>query len=660
MNHRISPFFVLLAVPLVTIFGQNQNAPVVSTVLSNHHDTLLIADSINLSPVVVTATKRELRSNWISDDHSVIQVHGARIAESRTAAELIGGTIPAFTSDYGGGSAKKLSLRGAGSERTLVLVDGKRTGTNENDLSDIPVSMIDKIEVVEGGQSALYGMDAIGGVVNIITKRPVTEGISGAYSSMVGSYEESGDGKTGLTTNTHQAALSVKNGPLEGFVSGDVGFSDGRFKYAAADNQYQPRDSNAFRDMHLFARVGQTFDNLSVNASGSIGDRRIQNPGSISYFSPGTSRKRLSSAGIDASWHASDLMVIRMNSLFGGENIRFVNNDPMMPQNSRHQRLYGDMELVQEFTFKKQMVTTGIQYRNQNLESNEIGTHDANEIAAFAGGVGTLSAGALTVKSTPALRFDYSDLFGGSLNGKIGAIAGLAIAGEPAVFANFGTASRSPSFNDLFWPKDLFGVGNPDLLPERSMNVDAGFQARYHTDKIVASGRITGYFMNMWDMILWQPDPSDPLGMRWMPTNVDTAKIRGIHGSARISFADFYITTLGINWNDARDAVTKKVLIYRPEYALTYTTTLSLDPFFTGITCRYMSEVFTDASNTLQLPQSTVFDINVGMQLFKTTGGRTAIGLCYDLCNLTNELRATNQGYPLPGREHRLSVKVSF
>jgi outer membrane cobalamin receptor len=148
--------------------------------------------------------------------------------------------------------------------------------------------------------------------------------------------------------------------------------------------------------------------------------------------------------------------------------------------------------------------------------------------------------------------------------------------------------------------------------------------------------------------------------MRWMPTNVDTAKIRGIHGSARISFADFYITTLGINWNDARDAVTKKVLIYRPEYALTYTTTLSLDPFFTGITCRYMSEVFTDASNTLQLPQSTVFDINVGMQLFKTTGGRTAIGLCYDLCNLTNELRATNQGYPLPGREHRLSVKVSF
>ena len=657
MNLRLLIFSATFAilVPLFNATASDSNTRPVSSDTS-----LTVDDSASLSPIVVTAARRELRSNWVSDDHTVIDAGKSSITDVRNAAELLAGNVPAFLSDYGGGSAKRISLRGAGSERTLVLLDGKRTGTSDNDLSDIPASIIQKIEVVEGGQSALYGMDAIGGVVNVITKKPKVEGFSGSYSSMVGSYEPTGSRSAGLNSMTHQASVAMKKGAYEGMVSGDWRTSDGRYDYHAGESVFAPRDSNDSRDMNLFARMGRTFNRVEVNATGSITDRRIHNPGTISWPSPGTTRKRLNAGGIDAAWHASDMGVLRMNAVFGNENIRYVNNDQWAPQNSRHQRWYGDMDLVQEFTLEKQLLTTGLTVRRQHLESNEIGNHDADEISAFAGGVGTHTTDLFTIKATPSMRFDYSNIYGSKFNGKAGVIAGLAITGEPCLFANVGTAKRSPTFNDLYWPNDAWSVGNPELQPEQSVNFDAGFQARYRIDKLIANARVTGYFMTLQDMILWQPDPDDPDGMRWKPDNVAEAEIRGIHGSAEVSYAGGYTTRLGITWNDARDTATGNVLIYRPEFTLTYGTELSVDPFYAGIACRYMSEVFADAANTERLPESTIFDCTIGVKLAALFGSRSGIGLEYDLYNLTNELSCTNSGYPLPGREHRLSAKIDF
>jgi vitamin B12 transporter len=660
MNHQ-SAFFILAFTGLLFyVHAADRDSAQHSAEPNDRRDAISVVDSATLSPIVITAARRELRSRWVSDDHTVIDINQSYASEGQSAVELLAARVPSFMSDYGGGGAKKISLRGAGSERTLVLVDGKRTGTSDNDLSDIPSSIIQKIEVVEGGQSALYGMDAIGGVVNIITKRPMVEGVSGSYSSMVGSYESFGNRDVGLNSMTHQATVGMKKGAYEGIVSGDWRVSDGRYEFRSAENALAPRDSNTSRDLNLFARLGRTFDRVSLDVTGTVTDRRVQNPGTISWPSPGTTRKRLNGAGVDAVWHASDISVLRMNSVFGDETIRYVNTDAWSPQNSRHERLYGDIDLVQELTLGRQLLTAGLTARSQRLESNEVGNRAANELSAFAGGVGTFSRSLVTVKTTPSVRFDYSDVYGFTENGKAGAIAGFAIAGEPAVFANIGTASRSPTFNDLYWPQDAWSVGNSDLRPEQSVNADAGAQAFYSADKLIVNGRVTGYFMGLRDMIIWQPDPDDPDGMRWKPDNVAKARIRGIHGSAEMSYANRYTTTLGVTWNDARDDNTDKVLIYRPEYMLTYGTGLSIGPVFTGITCRYMSEVFTDAENAGRLPESTVFDVTAGVRLPLPAGFRTHFGVEYDLYNLTNELRCTNDGYPLPSREHRLSVKVNF
>lgn len=660
MNHRFIVYGLSITGLLFSVQAADRSASAPSGPVAYHHDTLSEYDSVSLSPVVVTAARRELQSRWVSDDHTIIDAGRTSIASVRSASELLAENIPAFISDYGGGGAKKISLRGAGSERTLVLVDGKRTGTSDNDLSDIPASIVQKIEVVEGGQSALYGMDAIGGVVNVITKKPKHDGFSGSYSSMVGSYEPSGSRSAGLNSMTHQASVAMKKGVYEGMASGDWRASDGRYDYRMGEGVYAPRDSNESRDMNLFGRMGRTFDRIEVNATGSIADRRVNNPGTIFWPSPGTTRKRLNAGGIDAAWHTSGMSVLRMNAVLGNEIIRYNNYDTLMPQNSRHRRWYGDMDLVQEFTLGKQLLTAGLTARRQYLESNEIGNHGADEFSAFACGVGTHTAGFFTIKATPSVRFDYSNIYGSAFNGKAGVIAGLATAGEPCLFANVGTAKRAPTFNDLYWPKDAWSVGNQNLRPERSVNFDAGFQVHHRAGKLIAGGRVSGYSMTLQDMILWQPDPGDPDGMRWKPDNVAEAKIRGIHGSAEVSYAKEYSSRLGITWNDARDTATGKVLIYRPEYLLTYGNELAVDPFYAGITCRFMSEVYTNAENTDRLPESTIFDCTIGVKLAAPFEFKSGIVLEYDLYNLTNELRCTNNGYPLPGREHRISVRVSF
>ncbi|MBN1127517.1 MAG: TonB-dependent receptor [Chitinispirillaceae bacterium] len=660
MNHRIVLSACALAslCTFATIAGQDSTGP--SGSLLQQHDTLSVDDTVLLSPMVVTAARRPQSSQWVADDHTVIDVETEAAAVSGTTAELLSARIPAFVSDAGGGNVKSISLRGAGSERTLILLDGKRTGTSTNDLGDIPVSMVKKIEVVEGGQSAVYGMDAVGGVVNIITRRPEAEGVSGSYSSTVGSYEPFGERSVGLNTNGHQGVVSVKKGPYEGLVSGNLRFSDGRYDYQLQESVPQVREDNGFRDVNLFGRLGRAFDNVTIGATGLLTDRRIESPGPVTWRDPGTTDKRQSALGIDGHWRASDIMTLRLNAVGGMDSTHYANRDTLYPQESRHRKRYGDVELIQELSLGTQFVTTGMQYRRNSLESSNSGSHAANEVAAFAAGVGTIAEGHVTVKATPSLRLDYSDHTGVWLNAKAGVIAGLGISGEPALFAAIGTASRSPTFDDRYWALDMFTVGNPELRPERSMNVDAGFQACYRTGKTGASGRITGYVLDMHDMIVWQPDPADPAGMRYRPENVSRARIRGIHGSAQLSHAGFSATTIAITWNDARDDSTGKKIIHRPEYAATWTTTLTPGPFTGGITCRYSGERFTNAENTARLPQTTTFDATAGVQVIEASGYRPGLALWYDLRNLTNEQRMTTQGYPLPGREHRLGVKVRF
>lgn len=195
-------------------------------------------DSATVDAVIVTGTRTTgLRA---VDSPAPIQVLGAKALQRVGQPDLIQGiaqTVPSFTAEAFGGDTANLTLtarlRGLSPNHTLVLVNGKRRHPTANlhvlggpyqgaasaDLSLIPVSAIDRVEVLQEGAAAQYGTDAIAGVVNIILKDAAA---GGSLEANLGQYFE-GDGETGSLS----ANLGAPLGP-EGFINitGEIRFHD--------------------------------------------------------------------------------------------------------------------------------------------------------------------------------------------------------------------------------------------------------------------------------------------------------------------------------------------------------------------------------------------------------------------------------------------------
>jgi len=134
--------------------------------------------------IVVTATRGKSLTSEVPASVDVIGRETIETLSPQNMAEVLDNIQGVFIKDYGGiGGTKSISLRGSSAEQVLVLMDGQRLNNAQNgqvDFSTISTEGVEKIEIIRGGSSALYGADAVGGVVNIITKKHHREeGISG-------------------------------------------------------------------------------------------------------------------------------------------------------------------------------------------------------------------------------------------------------------------------------------------------------------------------------------------------------------------------------------------------------------------------------------------------------------------------------------------------
>ena len=162
----------------------------------------LQAENIDLGEITVTtATKTEKNIEGVSASVIVIDEKAIEKMGASSLGDIVSRT-PGLTRQYGtfpsasSKSKSSVSLRGMGATGTLFLIDGERLAgevKNPYDLDRIPASMIERIEVVKGPMSTLYGADAVGGVINIITKQP-KEGFQGSFGIKTGSNTD-GEGK---------------------------------------------------------------------------------------------------------------------------------------------------------------------------------------------------------------------------------------------------------------------------------------------------------------------------------------------------------------------------------------------------------------------------------------------------------------------------------
>jgi len=609
-------------------------------------DTVAFADSGRIDTLVVTATRRSLPSAWISDDHKVIDIGALRQNSSKSVAELIASNIPARMSDNGGGAVKTVSLMGAGSQRTLILVDGKRMGTTEGDLGDLSPETIEKIEVIEGGQSAQYGMDAVGGVVNIVTKRGASEKWNTNFSATAAAYEPA-DNRLRLNTKGYQMSIGKKTRNIQSFTAADFSTSDGRYEYSASGTTFRMKH-NDYKDWGVYQKIGYAMNDFAFNAALSFRDRKADNPGSLLMPFDAATKKNVSFAELEASWRSSEHMLLKASTAVSLNNIRF---EPVSYSPSNHEYLNGDIEIMQEFTFGKQLFTNGLQGMRQSVSSSALGFRVGGQGSAFTSAVLSRDLSGVVLRAMPAVRFDYSSIFKGALNVRLGLMATFSRVPsvEPSVFANVGSSYRSPTFIDLYWP---YGGGNSDLKKEKGFDVDGGIQVRTGSGNISISNRATVFLMRLEDMIV--------LDDMWKPQNLDKGSITGFKFKSQVRYSDAYDVAFAFIYNNARNSSTDNVLTYRPRYIATFTNGFSAGRLAAGFALRYSSEQFIDGANTESLLAAVTADVNFGITLMRSVSGGNGLRLVYDVLNVTNEDRMAAPGYPLPKREHRLSLKAGF
>jgi vitamin B12 transporter len=412
-----------------------------------------------------------------------------------------------------------LSLRGSGSEQVLVLVDGvpvrdDQTGHFTLDLA-VPLDAVERVEIVRGGASALYGSSAVGGVVNVVTRGAAT-----ARARLEGgSFGSTGAG----------VALRAGGATARGGVSADIARSDGH----RPGTDYDVRQLRADGALPLGAGL------LRADAGYAWRDF-----GAADFYAPFPSweetRVATASAGwapaADAAFSIAPRVAIRRHH----DDFVLRRGDPTFYRNV-HEGTQLNGEVVARYVGPKVGLSAGGEAERSSLESTNLGTRAERRGAGFAE-LALTPAAAVTL--TTGARYDRHEAFGGFLSPSLA--AGWAVTPGLRLRAAASRGFRAPTWTDRFY-SDPANLGDPDLRPERFTAAEIGFRASPRA-ALTLDGAL--WLRHATELIDWVRPLGAPAGTPWQVANITEATFRGAELSARVSLPDGAALTARGAWID--------------------------------------------------------------------------------------------------------------
>lgn len=430
------------------------------------------------------------------------------------------------------------SFRGAGAEirgfdanRVLVLVDGQRVAGRKDgqiDLSRYPAENIERIEVVKGAGSALYGSDALGGVINIITRKPDKGGVEGdAHASFGNRTTIDAGGMVGGRWDKATARLTAGYHRRDAYrLDPDSVATDGsavsRFQ-GEANGDVQITDG-----ISVEGRAGYTFtelDGVESNAAGAVFDTR--------------NRTETFDASLQPKFRigAGQLSLRGYLSMYRDQFIRDQRNSGRLDSSSEtNERLYSGVAQLDGEWFDDHFITVGVDALYEELESDRLsdGYADRGRVALFAQDDWQI-LGEPKLAVVPGVRMILDTQFGAHFVPKV------AVRYDPVDFvvlrASYGHAFRAPSFRELLLEFENINagyvvVGEPSLQPERSRSYDLGATVQL-PGKVSLS--TTLYRNDLRDMITVSLVDDPGVGtMRFSYVNLARAYTQGIESGVTV------------------------------------------------------------------------------------------------------------------------------
>ncbi len=545
-----------------------------------------------LAPVTII-TRKDIEKYQASDVADVLRrVPGINIRNS-------GGT----------GQITTLSIRGTNSTHVLVLIDGIKVGSATAGLTSfehLPLDQVERIEVVRGPRSSLYGSEAIGGVIQIFTRKG-GKGFQPEISIGAGSHNQK-KADINLAGGNQTTWYNLNLGKEE--TDGINACNDTSICFAAPTET----DPDGYKRTAASLRLGHHFaSNTDVEITA------LQAEGSVEY---------------DGSFQDQSDFLQQANSIRlkqqAGSNVLLTAQIGQSEDN-----LDSFKDGVASSNFKTQRDTASAQADIQSSPNGNLiigadkQTDKVSSDTAYTQtsrkNTGIFASYRHNLNATDieaSLRQDDNEQFGKHNSG--GLAIGHTLPNDMRIKASYSEAFRAPSFNELYYP---FGGGNPDLKPETSQNHEVGIQGKYS--------------LGTWEVNAFDNQIKDMIS-GWPAVNTDKAQIQGVEIIASNRVANWEINT-NLTLQDAKDSTTDKQLRYRPDQILNIDADRQFGKFGVGATVHAESKRYDDADNTTKLPGYGTLDLRASYKPAKDWTIGAKVG------NVLDKQYETNLGYNQDG-----------
>ena len=570
--------------------------------------------------IVVTPTRVAERSAAVIGDITVITAEDIAAAGQTSLLELLQAQPGLeITQEGGAGANAALRIRGGNSGHTLVLVDGLRVGSatvGTTPLESIGLEQIERIEILRGPASSLYGADAVAGVVQIFTRQgrgdPRLSASLGAGSQGLLQGRATYSGQAGATRFSVGAGYSRTDGGFSSARPGTWGYhpdDDGDEKRSVHLNV-----EHAVNDRHRIGVGGMANRDTVEYDAGTADDIARNDVNSLSAWWKG----RLSDA-----WTSQVRVGLGQNNTenfslgvstgrFDTDQVQYLwQNDLSLPVGS---------------------LTASLERNAQDVDASTLYTRTRRSVNAAQ--LGYLGQWAAHTVQASLRHDDYSD-FGGHTTGT--AAYAYAITAAWRTSASYGTSFKAPTFNDMYWPVTPWYQGNPDLQPERGRNLELALRYQDGADSL----GLTAYRNRVEDLIVYE-----------YPTmqNVDRATLEGITLDGGTELAGIRMRA-SVDWQQPTDDATGNVLSYRARRHGTLDVAKALGRWELGTTLVASSSRYADAANTQRLPGYARLDVRAHYRIAREWRA---------LLRVNNVLDADYQlvsGYNTPGVNGLLALE---